>query len=56
MAKQKEKEIPDEVAMQLFDDMENLIKQVNTTLPYLVTKSMLDTEKRIIETEFKGVI
>lgn len=56
MAKLKEKEIPDEVAMQLFDGMGNLIKQVNTTLPYLVMKSMLETEKRIIETEFKGLI
>ena len=56
MQNKKEAEIPDEVAMQLFDDMENLVKQVNTTLPYLVTKSMLDIEKRIIETEFKGLI
>lgn len=46
MAKQKEEKIPNEVAMQLFDDMENLIKQVNTTLPYLVTKSTLDIEKK----------
>lgn len=56
MENKKEAEIPNEVARQLFDDMENLIKEVNTTLPYVITKSILDTEKRIIETEYKGLI
>lgn len=56
MQNKKKSEIPDKVAKQLLDDMENIIKEVNTTLPHLVTKSILDTEKRIIETEFKGLI
>lgn len=56
MQNKKEAEIPNEVAKQLLGDMENLIKEVNATLPYVITKSILDTEKRIIETEYKGLI
>lgn len=56
MENKKEAEIPNEVVKQLLDDTENIIKEANTTLPYVITKSILDTEKRIIETEFKGLI
>lgn len=56
MEDKKEVKIPDEVAKHIFDDMDNLVKEVNRTLPYVIAKSVCDTEKRIIETEFKGLI
>lgn len=56
MQTKKEAEIPDEVAKKLFDDMDNLVKEVNRTLPYVIANSVCDTERKIIEKEFKGLI
>ena len=56
MEDKKEVKIPDEVAKHIFDDMDNLVKEANKTLPYVIAKSVCDTERKIIEKEFKGLI
>lgn len=56
MQNKKEAEISDEVAKQLSDDMEKLLKSLNDNLPLLLLESACDIEKRILETEFKGLI
>ena len=56
MEDKKEVKIPDEVAKHIFDDMDNIVKEANKTLPYVIAKSVCDTERKIIEKEFKGLI
>lgn len=56
MEDKKEVKIPDEVAKHIFDDMDNLVKEANRTLPHMIAKAICDTERKKIEKEFKGLI
>ena len=52
----KDPNVQKELIERLFDDMEVFVKSVNDKLPNILINSVCDTERKIIEKEFKGLI